>query len=67
MSYDSAETWFVVKRNILLVSYSFERTGKLLEERELRKLSKHRAQAYSVSARESELFSESRPFALDTN
>src|SRR5712692_6868745 len=26
----------IVKRNIFLVSYSFERTGKLLEERELR-------------------------------
>jgi len=31
-----AGNWCVVKRNILLVSYSFERIGKLLEERELR-------------------------------
>ena len=35
MSYDSTNC-YIVKRNIFLVSYSFERIGKLLEERELR-------------------------------
>src|SRR5713101_70906 len=38
ISYDSTNG-HVVKTNIFLVSYSFERIGKLLEERELRKIS----------------------------
>jgi hypothetical protein len=48
ISYDSTKWGHVVKKNIFLVSYSFERIAKLLEERELRRTSTRRTRRHGL-------------------